>query len=184
MFPHSAIAFATLRTSHNKKSTTAWPAFKRNSGSCWTRTELPATSGTCGIEKDCSAPSGLGFDGGFADPGQMFVGRGETWRYSEPQRAVYLAPKGRNNEAQANGLGLDYPPILSPALKGRDTCFPIPQSLSQLYVHHTTRNPPPHGQRNSGTCWTRTELPATSGTCGIEEDCSAPSGLRYRFGSR
>ena len=24
------------------------------------------------------------------------------------QRAVDLAPKGRNNEAQANGLGLDY----------------------------------------------------------------------------
>jgi hypothetical protein len=27
---------------------------------CWTRTELPTTSGTFGIEKDCSAPSGLG----------------------------------------------------------------------------------------------------------------------------
>jgi hypothetical protein len=35
--------------------------------------------------------------------------------------ATRSAPKGRNNEAQANGLGLGYPPILSPALKGRDT---------------------------------------------------------------
>jgi len=48
--------------------------------------------------------------------------------------AVDSAPRGRNNEAQANGLGLDYPPILPPALKGRDTCFPMPQSLSPLYV--------------------------------------------------
>ena len=62
------------------------------------------------------------------------------------------APKGRNNEAQAEGLGLDYPQILPPALKGRNTSSPIP------------------------------ELPTTSGTCGIEKDCSAPSGLGYRFG--
>ena len=53
----------------------------------------------------------------------------------QPQRGDDLAPKGRNNEAQANGLGLDYPPILPPALKGRDRCSPMPQSLSQLYVH-------------------------------------------------
>ena len=40
-------------------------------------------------------------------------------RLIRPQRAVDLAPKGRSNKAQANGLGLDYPPIFAPALKGR-----------------------------------------------------------------
>src|SRR5208337_4189367 len=34
-----------------------------------------------------------------------------------------------------NGLGLDHTPIFSPALKGRNRCSPMPQSLSQLYVH-------------------------------------------------
>src|SRR5208282_5632978 len=82
-------------TSHNKKSITAWSAFKRNSGSCWTRTESPTMSGTCGIEEDYSAPD--------------------------------LAPKGRNNEAQANGLGLDHPQILSSALKGRNRSSTIPE---------------------------------------------------------
>jgi hypothetical protein len=42
----------------------------------------------------------------------------------------------------------------------------------------------PPGPERAGYCWTRTELPTTSGTCGIEQDCSAPSGLGYRFGSR
>jgi hypothetical protein len=69
-------------------------------------------------------------------------------------RASRSAPKGRNNEAQAEGLGLDYPKILPPALRGRNRSSPI-----------------------SGS-------PTTSGTCGIEKDCSAPSGLGYRFGSR
>src|SRR5208337_733892 len=31
---------------------------------------------------------------------------------------VDLAPKGRNNEAQANGLGLNYPPIFTPSPEG------------------------------------------------------------------
>ena len=35
------------------------PAFKRSSGSSWTRTALPTTSGTYGIEEDYSALSGL-----------------------------------------------------------------------------------------------------------------------------
>ena len=39
-------------------------------------------------------------------------------------------------------------------------------------------------KRNSGSCWTRTELHTMNGTCGIEEDCSAPSGLGYRFAPR
>ena len=68
----------------------------------------------------------------------------------QPHRAVDSAPKGRNNEAQANGLGLDHPPILPPALKGRDRCSPMPQSLSQLHVHHATRNPPPRGELSRG----------------------------------
>jgi len=66
------------------------------------------------------------------------------------QRAGDSAPKGQNNEAQANGLGLDDPPVLPPALKGRDRCSPMPQSLSQLHVHHATRNPPPRGELSRG----------------------------------
>ena len=53
-----------------QKATIACSVFKRDSGSCRTRMESPTTSGTCEIEWDCSAPSGLGFDGGFADPGR------------------------------------------------------------------------------------------------------------------
>jgi len=34
-----------------------------------------------------------------------------------------------------SGLSLDYPAISPPALKGRDKGSPMPQSLSQLYVH-------------------------------------------------
>src|SRR5579863_8710302 len=82
-------------TSRNKKSITARPAFKTNSGSSYTRMEWPSTSSTFGI--DCPAPD--------------------------------LAPKGRSNEAQANGLGLDGPNFHPPALKGRHTCSPMPQSL-------------------------------------------------------
>ena len=68
--------------------------------------------------------------------------------------ATRSAPKGRNNEAQANGLGLDYPPIFTPS------------------------------PERAGYCRTRTALPTASGACGIEKDCSAPSGLGHRFGSR
>jgi putative transposase len=51
------------------------------------------------------------------------------------QDGIEVAPTGPNNEAQANGLGYDYPPIFPQALKGRDRCSPMPQSLSRLYVH-------------------------------------------------
>ena len=52
----------------------------------------------------------------------------------QPHRAVDLAPKGRSNEAQANGLGLDYPPILPPALKGRDTLDAHGTAYDERYV--------------------------------------------------
>ena len=55
---------------------------------------------------------------------------------------------------------LDAPQFCPPALRGRDTCSP---------------------RRGR---WTRTESPTTIGSCGIEEHCSAPSGLGYRVGHR
>ena len=63
-----------------------------------------------------------------------------TCGIEEDCSAPDLAPKGRNNEAQAEGLDLDYPQILPPALKGRNRSSPIPA------------------------------LPTTTGTCGIERN--------------
>ena len=44
-------------------------------------------------------------------------------------KAVDLAPKGRDNEAQADGLGLDDPQLSPLALKGRDSRSAAPRSL-------------------------------------------------------
>jgi len=82
------------------------------------------------------------------------AGRESAGRKTAPGRpktracATRSAPKGRPNKPQAEGLGLDYTKMLPPALKGRNGSSPMPAS------------------------------PTTSSTCGIERDCSAPSGLR------
>jgi hypothetical protein len=42
---------------------------------------------------------------------QVLADCGETCQYFKRQGAVDLAPKGRNDKAQANGLGLDTIPM-------------------------------------------------------------------------
>jgi len=52
-----------------------------------------------------------------------------TWRGLPPLRSIALS----GAQAQANGLGLEDPPILAPTLKGRNRCSCMPQSLSHAY---------------------------------------------------
>ena len=50
---------------------------------------------------------------------RVLAGSGETCKYFKRQGAVHLAPKGRDNEAQANGLGQERRTVpIAPPRKG------------------------------------------------------------------